>query len=123
MGSVVNQKGYEMKKVISIIVLCAASVLAHAKTPTTQQKDAASAVQAAPQLTNTQRIALQKIIADFRSVQDAQKQVQQAQREAAGELQAFEADFAKDHPGWHFNAATGQAEKDAPAKPPIAKKR
>lgn len=114
----------KMKKALSIVALCATSMLAYAKTPDIQQKtDTAPAAQVAPQLSNTQKIALQKIVADFRSVQEAQKQVQQAQREAAGELQAFEADFAKDHPGWHFNAATGQPEKDAPAKPPIAKKR
>ncbi|MFP5276998.1 MAG: hypothetical protein ACLGPM_07775 [Acidobacteriota bacterium] len=120
-----------MKRIYSMICVGIVTVaFASTSTPALHAENAhapaasvvAPAPAAVPQLTNTQKIALQKIVSDFRSVQDAQKQIQQAQREAAGELQAFEADFAKDHPGWHFDAATGQVTKDAP-EPPSSKKR
>lgn len=66
----------------------------------------------APQLSTSQRIAIQSL---EKQKQDGLQMYQQAQQQEASVIQEFTAE----HPGWHFNIMTGAVEKDqAPPAPP-----
>lgn len=59
------------------------------------------AVQTAPQLTSTEKIALESIGKEF-------QQVQQEGQQVAQKLQSVEQDIAKAHPGYRLDEKTGK---------------
>ena len=54
----------------------------------------------APEMSNTEKLALQTISQEFELANKATKKAQD-------DLSAFKADFAKAHPGWQFDEAKG----------------
>lgn len=75
----------------------------------------APAPPAVPQLTMTEKVALQSIFEKAKAVQEQQKAVSEALHEIEAEIKAT-------HAGYHLSEATGQLEKDSvPAAAPTKK--
>lgn len=66
----------------------------------------------APQLSITEKVALQSISDKMKSVQEQMKAVREA-------LVEVETEIAKNHPGYHLSETTGGLESNLPAKPTI----
>lgn len=67
---------------------------------------AATPVEKTPELSNLEKLAFQALSSEFNTLQ-------QEEKKASNDLSEFQKAVATNHPGYHFDSATGLA-KDAP---------
>jgi len=99
-----NQGDY-VKHCQILIAATMLSTVAFAQKPAPKAPAPPTASAPEPQLSSTEKIALQSVQSEFQKVQQEQQQVVQ-------ELQAIERDILKNHPGYYLDEKTGTLAKD-----------
>ena len=83
--------------------------------PAQQPTQPAPAAAPVPQVSSTEKMALTLITQEWDTAQ-------KAMQKASGDMQAFQDDFAKVHPGYHFDAQRGPVQDGPEAIPSSAAK-